>query len=357
MTAERVDRSRSRGRFGGRSFHFAEPLCGGPRWCEGRDVHQIVGDDPEADPAVHAIFAMVATAVESVSAFEHTDAAFAADAPPLTPTEPALALVRVPRLGLLAAPRQYDPADAAVRRGLFIGRRAETAIAGRQIRCAAEDVLMPIQGGGPQRHIRWAFRVDVVRRDDLVFRFLNRDELAELGRLRNLPLANRLRVRFEEAQYFVADVRIPTQEARPGLVDDPLHERPQRTQLILGAFQPRLDLRVGGPHALAQPPHHRRGVTEHRARGRHQGAITLDHRVPSLWRSGFVPNDQDAPRHTPQPIPNPTGAIAQRGARPLQRPRQHAHAIPQQRAVGRVVHISFYDRGVDAKSATVRDPG
>src|SRR5258706_12639360 len=166
MTAERVDRSRSRGRFGGRSFHFAEPLCGGPRWCEGRDVHQIVGDDPEADPAVHAVFTMVATAVESVSAFEHTDAAFAADAPPLTPTEPALAFVRVPRRRLRATTRQYDSADATVRRRLFIGRRAEAAIAGRQIRCAAEDGVVPIQGGGPQRHVGWAFRVDVVRRDD-----------------------------------------------------------------------------------------------------------------------------------------------------------------------------------------------
>src|SRR5712664_562992 len=34
--------------------------------------------------------AMVATAVQSMSAFEHTDAAFTADTPPLRPTEPTL---------------------------------------------------------------------------------------------------------------------------------------------------------------------------------------------------------------------------------------------------------------------------
>ena len=138
-------------------FMAAIPLCRRPRLCEGRDVHQIVGNDPEPDPAVHAIFAMVATAIESVSAFEHTDAAFTADAPPLPPTEPALALVRAPRRRLRATPRQDDSADAAIGRRLFIGRRAEAAIAGRQIRCAAEDRHVAIQGRGPQRHIGGRF--------------------------------------------------------------------------------------------------------------------------------------------------------------------------------------------------------
>ena len=96
-------------------------LCGGPRGGEGRDVHQVVGDDPEADPAVHAVFAMVATAVESVSAFEHTDAAFTADAPPLSATEPALAFVGVPRRRLRATTRQHHAADTAIRRRLFVG--------------------------------------------------------------------------------------------------------------------------------------------------------------------------------------------------------------------------------------------
>jgi hypothetical protein len=110
-----------------------------------------------------------------------------------------------------------------------------------------------IQSGGPQRHVGWAFRVDVVRRDDLMFRFLDGDELAELVRLGNLPLANGLGVRFEDAQYFVDDVRITTQEARPGLVDDTLHERPQLLQPILCALQQRVYLRTARPHPLAQP--------------------------------------------------------------------------------------------------------
>src|SRR4051812_7566519 len=133
---------------------------------------------------------MVTTAVESMSAFQHTDPAFAADAPPLSPTEPALMFVRAPRRRFRTTTRQHHSADTAIRRGLFVGRRAEAAIAGRKIRGASEDGLVAIQRGGPQRDVGWTFRVDVVRGDDLMFRFLNGDELAELVRLGNLALAN-----------------------------------------------------------------------------------------------------------------------------------------------------------------------
>src|SRR5262249_42214789 len=188
------------------------PSCGRRRVCEGRDVHQIVGDNAEAHPAVHAVFAMVTTAVESMSAFQYTDPAFAADAPPLSPTEPALALVCAPRGRLRTPTRQYDSAHTAVGCRPLVGRRAEAAITGGEIGGASEDGLVPIQSGGPQRHIGGSLRVDVVRRDDLMLRLLNGDELAKLVRLRNLAFANRLRVRLEDAQHFVGDAGIAAQE-------------------------------------------------------------------------------------------------------------------------------------------------
>src|SRR5262249_21110707 len=49
--------------------------------------------------------------------------------------------------------------------------------------------------------------------------------------------------------------------------------------------------------------------------------------------------------------------ITQRRTRPFHRSRQHSHAILQQSTVGRIVHIGFYECGVDAKAAPVRDPG
>src|ERR1700680_112090 len=117
---------------------------------EGRDVHQIVSDHTEADPAVHAVDAMVATAAKAMATFEHTDAAFAPDAPALAAAEPVLALIGTPRGRLGTATRQDHASDTAVGGGLFVGRRAEGAIAGGQIRRAAEDRLMPIQRRRPQ---------------------------------------------------------------------------------------------------------------------------------------------------------------------------------------------------------------
>jgi hypothetical protein len=41
----------------------------------------VVGDHAETNPALHAGVAFVATAVETMSAFDHADAALTADAP------------------------------------------------------------------------------------------------------------------------------------------------------------------------------------------------------------------------------------------------------------------------------------
>lgn len=56
------------------------------------EVDQVVGDDAEADPALHARETFVATAVQAVAALEQTDAAFTAGAPLLGVAEPAFLL-------------------------------------------------------------------------------------------------------------------------------------------------------------------------------------------------------------------------------------------------------------------------
>ncbi len=153
---------------------------------------------------MHAVFTMVAAAVESVSAFEHTDPAFTADAPSLPATEPALAFIRASRGRLRTSPRQDHSSDATVGGGLFIASGCESAITGGQVRRAAEDGLMAIQRRRPQGDVGRSRGVHVVPRDDLMFRFLNGDQLAELVRLRNLTLANRLGVRFEPNSFGLA---------------------------------------------------------------------------------------------------------------------------------------------------------
>jgi len=61
----------------------------------------------------------------------------------------------------------------------------------------AMKALVAIQGGRPQCDVGWPLRMNVVCTNDLMFRFLNGDELAELVRFRNLALVNRLSMRFE----------------------------------------------------------------------------------------------------------------------------------------------------------------
>ena len=93
---------------------------------------------------------MIATAVESMSSFQDADTAFTADAPALSPTEPALVFVGAPRGRLLPLSRQNHAPDTPFSGGPFVGRRAEAAIACGQVRCAAEDRLMPIERRRPQ---------------------------------------------------------------------------------------------------------------------------------------------------------------------------------------------------------------
>ena len=95
---------------------------------------------------MHAVEAMIPTAAQSMSTFEHTDPAFTPDAPPLAAAEPALAFMGAPRGRFRAAMRQDHPAYAAVGGGPFVGGRTEAAIAGREIRRAVEDRLVSVQG-------------------------------------------------------------------------------------------------------------------------------------------------------------------------------------------------------------------
>src|SRR5437588_11859883 len=119
---------------------------------------------------MHAVFTMVATAVESVSTFEHTNTAFTANAPSLPATEPALPFIRASRGRLRSSPRQDHPSDAAVDRGLFIPSGCESAVTGGQVRRVADDGLMAFRRGHPQRAVCKSRRMHVVTRAGLMFR-------------------------------------------------------------------------------------------------------------------------------------------------------------------------------------------
>jgi hypothetical protein len=62
-----------------------------------------------ADSAIHAVLAMVATAVGSLSSFEHTDAVFETAAPPLPPNRGRRVRCRVQRSGARMRHSRVNP--------------------------------------------------------------------------------------------------------------------------------------------------------------------------------------------------------------------------------------------------------
>src|ERR1700688_3692579 len=56
------------------------------------DIDEVVGNDSQTHPAMHARIPFIEAATESVASLEHADAPFAADAPSLRFAEPALLL-------------------------------------------------------------------------------------------------------------------------------------------------------------------------------------------------------------------------------------------------------------------------
>src|SRR5215216_188081 len=108
------------------------------------DGDQVGRQDPEADPALEPVGAMLRAAVESIGALEDADAALDAGPPAIAPPEPALALARPAGRGRRPGMREGDAVDPG-RGGVaaHAGRRA-AAVAGQQPRRAAKLALVAV---------------------------------------------------------------------------------------------------------------------------------------------------------------------------------------------------------------------
>lgn len=87
---------------------------------------------------------------------------------------------------------------------------------------------MIVERPRPQGAVRGPFPVHLVGADDLPLTLLDGDELAKLGRLGQLPFANRFGVRVEDAEHFVGHVRVAAQHAGAGLGEDASRQGPGR---------------------------------------------------------------------------------------------------------------------------------
>jgi hypothetical protein len=106
--------------------------------------------------------------------------------------------------------------------------------------------------------------VHVVGADDLVLGFLNRNEFSELGRLDDLTFTNRFRVRFEQAQNFVGNVRVATQYTLSRLVDDPFNQRDGVSQRLCHLVERRSSALAKRTPALCRSTQTSFGVSNYR---------------------------------------------------------------------------------------------
>src|SRR6266568_8558533 len=120
-----------------RAFLGSEALSQHPA-----DIDEVIGNDSETHPAMHAPVTFIEAAAESVASLEDADAPFAPDAPFLSLAEPALLLALAPLRTLGTEKRNGDLCDSPLLRSRFVGGGEKAGVAGRHARDYAEPLLM-----------------------------------------------------------------------------------------------------------------------------------------------------------------------------------------------------------------------
>src|SRR5207247_8665258 len=141
------------------------------------DIDEVIGNDSETDPAMHACITFIEAATESVAPLEHADAPFATDAPFLSSAEPALLLALSPLHTAGTQIGNRHLCDSQLLRSRFVGGGEKSGVAGGHTRDHAEPLLMLFNRRDQQGRIRRPFVIHLEGDDDLVFRLLNLDHL------------------------------------------------------------------------------------------------------------------------------------------------------------------------------------
>src|SRR5437879_263081 len=92
---ERSEAWQTRGRRGEAAACGWSRGSAGPSGHGATDVDQVVGDDAQADPTLHAVGSFVAGSVQSMTSFQEADPDLAPGSPPLGMAEPAFPLKRL----------------------------------------------------------------------------------------------------------------------------------------------------------------------------------------------------------------------------------------------------------------------
>ena len=139
---------------------------------EAADVDEVVSDDLESDPALHAVVATIAATLQPMPTLADADASLASGTPSLPVAEPTLLLLTLAAGALGAVVGNADPLDTfGFCRGL-VPAGMEPSISRDQARDASQLCRMYLDRGDQQIRVMRPLRIYFVVNDNLVFRLL-----------------------------------------------------------------------------------------------------------------------------------------------------------------------------------------
>src|SRR5271157_5659400 len=194
-------------------------------------VNEVVGDDPQSHPSLHSIGPVVAATCQPVPPLDHADPAFTSRAPLLASLEPALLLPLAPFWAAGATVRDRNVLHAQSMRACFVGVRVITSIRSHPSRRAPQLAPMRLYRRKQQVPVTGPLLIDLVMGNDLVLRFLQLHQLAELVGFACLSLADNLSVRLKQADQLSRKLGQAVEDSRLGLSHHATH-------LLGHAFQP-----------------------------------------------------------------------------------------------------------------------
>src|SRR5215468_8509843 len=122
---------------------------------------QIIGDDAETDPALHAALAAIAAAAETMPALDYADASLTSRPPFLPVAEPALLLLAPARRTLGGAIGYAHPFDTFGLSRSFVLGRVEARIRGYEARRAPHDGFVCLDSGDEQVRVGGTLIIDL----------------------------------------------------------------------------------------------------------------------------------------------------------------------------------------------------
>src|SRR5271169_1153258 len=157
--------------------------------------------------------------------FQNADAAFAACAPLLGFLEPALLLLLLPLLTFGGTAGNSHLVNTHFPGRSLVGGREESGVGGCQIRDSIQQFLVRFKGRYQQVGIAGALIEYLIVSDDLIFRFLDFDQLAELSWLTGFSFTNDFGVRLKHTKKLVCGTCIAFYHSFPSLLHYLLHPR------------------------------------------------------------------------------------------------------------------------------------